>query len=30
VKPADFRDYFVRSLDWFDEWFAKADGGTKP
>jgi dipeptidyl aminopeptidase/acylaminoacyl peptidase len=24
VKPADFRDYFVRTLDWFDEWFSKA------
>jgi dipeptidyl aminopeptidase/acylaminoacyl peptidase len=24
VKPTDFRDYFVRSLEWFDEWFGKA------
>jgi len=24
VKADDARDYFVRSLDWFDEWFAKA------
>jgi dipeptidyl aminopeptidase/acylaminoacyl peptidase len=24
VKPADARDYTVRSLDWFEEWFAKA------
>jgi dipeptidyl aminopeptidase/acylaminoacyl peptidase len=23
-KPADARDYAVRSLEWFDEWFAKA------
>ncbi|MFI5387801.1 MAG: S9 family peptidase, partial [Fimbriimonadales bacterium] len=23
VKPADARDYFVRTLDWFDEWFGK-------
>jgi dipeptidyl aminopeptidase/acylaminoacyl peptidase len=22
-KPEDSRDYFVRTLDWFDEWFAK-------
>jgi dipeptidyl aminopeptidase/acylaminoacyl peptidase len=28
VKAADARDYFVRSLDWFDEWFAKA--GREP
>ena len=27
-KPADSRDYAVRSLKWFDEWFGKA--GTKP
>jgi len=26
VNPADWRDYFVRSLDWFEEWFAKAGG----
>ena len=24
AKPADARDYAVRSLDWFEEWFAKA------
>jgi len=24
-KPDDARDYAVRSLEWFDEWFAKAD-----
>ncbi len=24
VKPADWHDYFLRSLEWFDEWFAKA------
>jgi dipeptidyl aminopeptidase/acylaminoacyl peptidase len=24
VKPADARDYTLRSLEWFDEWFAKA------
>ncbi len=23
-KPADARDYAVRGLEWFDEWFAKA------
>ena len=23
-KPADARDYAVRSLEWFDEWFAKS------
>ena len=23
-KPADARDYAVRSLEWFDEWFGKA------
>ncbi|MBZ5682562.1 MAG: S9 family peptidase [Acidobacteriia bacterium] len=22
-KPADARDYFVRTLEWFDEWFGK-------
>ncbi len=30
VKPDDFRDYFVRSLDWFDQWFAKVDNRAKP
>jgi dipeptidyl aminopeptidase/acylaminoacyl peptidase len=24
AKPADARDYALRSLDWFEEWFAKA------
>lgn len=24
VKPADWHDYFLRSLEWFDEWFEKA------
>jgi dipeptidyl aminopeptidase/acylaminoacyl peptidase len=24
-KPADARDYIVRTLAWFDEWFAKAE-----
>jgi len=24
VKPADSRDYILRALAWFDEWFAKA------
>jgi len=28
VNPADWRDYFVRSLDWFDQWFGKAGDGT--
>jgi dipeptidyl aminopeptidase/acylaminoacyl peptidase len=23
-KPADFRDYMIRTLEWFEEWFAKA------
>jgi dipeptidyl aminopeptidase/acylaminoacyl peptidase len=26
VKPADARDYNLRTLEWFDEWFAKAAG----
>ncbi|HEV3511441.1 MAG TPA: S9 family peptidase [Candidatus Sulfotelmatobacter sp.] len=29
VNPADWRDYFVRGLEWFDEWFAKAQAGGK-
>jgi len=29
VKPDDWRDYFVRSLDWFDQWFAKAEDQSK-
>jgi dipeptidyl aminopeptidase/acylaminoacyl peptidase len=24
VKAADARDYWLRTLDWFEEWFAKA------
>jgi dipeptidyl aminopeptidase/acylaminoacyl peptidase len=24
IKPADARDYSLRSLEWFEEWFAKA------
>ena len=24
IKPADARDYTLRSLEWFEEWFAKA------
>jgi dipeptidyl aminopeptidase/acylaminoacyl peptidase len=24
VKAADWHDYFLRSLEWFDEWFGKA------
>jgi dipeptidyl aminopeptidase/acylaminoacyl peptidase len=24
IKPADARDYTLRTLEWFDEWFAKA------
>ncbi len=24
VKPADARDYSLRTLEWFDEWFSKA------
>ena len=29
IKPADSRDYFVRSLEWFDQWFTKAESGPK-
>lgn len=29
VNPADWRDYFVRGLEWFDEWFTKAEAKTK-
>ncbi len=29
IKPDDARDYYVRSLDWFDKWFARAVEGTK-
>ena len=28
-KPADARDYAVRGLEWFDEWFAKAEAQAK-
>jgi dipeptidyl aminopeptidase/acylaminoacyl peptidase len=28
-QPADSRDYAVRSLEWFDEWFAKASEEAK-
>jgi len=28
-KPADARDYAVRSLEWMDRWFAKADAQAK-
>jgi dipeptidyl aminopeptidase/acylaminoacyl peptidase len=28
-KPADARDYAIRSLEWFDEWFAKAGEQAK-
>jgi dipeptidyl aminopeptidase/acylaminoacyl peptidase len=24
IKPADSRDYELRTLEWFDEWFGKA------
>jgi dipeptidyl aminopeptidase/acylaminoacyl peptidase len=24
AKPADARDYQLRTLEWFEEWFAKA------
>jgi hypothetical protein len=24
IKPADSRDDYVRSLEWFEEWFGKA------
>ena len=34
VIPSDARDYYVRTFDWFDEWFAKAErldtGKTRP
>ena len=25
IKPADARDYTLRTLEWFEEWFAKAE-----
>ena len=28
VKPADTRDYSLRTLSWFEEWFAKAKPGA--
>lgn len=28
-KPVDARDYTVRGLEWFDEWFAQADANAK-
>jgi dipeptidyl aminopeptidase/acylaminoacyl peptidase len=28
VNPVDWRDYFVRGLEWFDEWFTKAQAGS--
>jgi dipeptidyl aminopeptidase/acylaminoacyl peptidase len=30
IKSADARDYNVRTLDWFDQWFAKSEAGKKP
>jgi dipeptidyl aminopeptidase/acylaminoacyl peptidase len=30
MKPADARDYALRSLDWFEEWFAKAGQASAP
>jgi dipeptidyl aminopeptidase/acylaminoacyl peptidase len=30
VKPADSRDYLVRTLGWFDEWFEKARPHLEP
>jgi dipeptidyl aminopeptidase/acylaminoacyl peptidase len=29
-KPADARDYMLRTLDWFDEWFTKALHSPEP
>lgn len=29
IKPADARDYNVRTLEWFEQWFAKAEGTTQ-
>ncbi|HEV2400861.1 MAG TPA: S9 family peptidase [Candidatus Sulfotelmatobacter sp.] len=26
IRPGDWHDYFLRSLEWFDEWFGKAGG----
>ena len=30
IRAADMRDYFVRSLDWFEKWFGNAAQGGKP
>jgi dipeptidyl aminopeptidase/acylaminoacyl peptidase len=24
VRPADWRDYQLRTMEWFEEWFSKA------
>jgi len=29
VNAADANDYFIRALDWFDQWFKKAEATTK-
>jgi dipeptidyl aminopeptidase/acylaminoacyl peptidase len=29
TNPADRHDYFVRAMEWFDEWFSTAEGGAK-
>jgi dipeptidyl aminopeptidase/acylaminoacyl peptidase len=26
IKPDDARDYNLRTLEWFEEWFGKAGG----
>jgi len=28
IRSSDARDYEVRALDWFEQWFAKAEGGA--
>jgi dipeptidyl aminopeptidase/acylaminoacyl peptidase len=30
MKPADARDYTLRGLDWFEQWFAKAPQASAP
>ena len=30
IKPADARDYTLRTLEWFEEWFAKASARPHP
>jgi dipeptidyl aminopeptidase/acylaminoacyl peptidase len=30
IKPADARDYNLRTLEWFEEWFAKASPPSHP